>query len=517
VEEAAMRPLAARLFVFVLAVPLNTQAADDSSIRKTVVRVFSETRAPSLSSPWKRSSTRTISGSGIWIGDQRVLTNAHMILYSSQISVQPYQSTEKIPAKVVAEAPEMDLAIVEVEGADTFPAAEPPSWISGIPEVRTTVQVYGYPTGGASQSVTEGIISRIEYAAYSYGEGGLRIQVDAALNAGNSGGPAIVDNEIVGIVYSRLRESDNIGYLIPSEEVRAFRDDIEDGQYDGKPRLFDVVQKLLNQALRSKLGLDRTTTGVLVRTPYVEAPDYPLKPGDIITRIGDRDIDNTGMVRLSENVRVHYRYLVSQFTRDGRVPLTILRGGQERQIEAPVQYERRRLIPHLKGRYPSYFVYGPIAFVEATAEFLEGVEKTAASSNVRNRVAAMALSRLMAERRSPLLQRRFEPPEFDGEQLVMVCSGLLPHRISIGYNSPQTQVLKSVNGQVIRNLRHLVETLRDLDEPNVVFEFADRYVETLVFDRQEILSSMDDILADNSIARQGSPDVMAIWRKPQTD
>ena len=61
------------------------------------------------------------------------------------------------------------------------------------------MNVYGYPIGGKEQSVTEGIVSRIEYSRMYYDVYGLRIQIDAALNAGNSGGPAISNKKIVGL------------------------------------------------------------------------------------------------------------------------------------------------------------------------------------------------------------------------------------------------------------------------------------------------------------------------------
>ncbi len=124
--------------------------------------------------------------------------------------------------------------------------------------------------------------------------------------------------------------------------------------------------------------------------------------------------------------------------------------------------------------------------------------------------------RLMQQRRSPLLNRRYDAPRFEGEQLVIVSTRLLPHRISMGYRNPTTNVLKSVNGTKIKNLRHLVETLRELDARQVAFDFADKNVETLVFNRVEMLSAMDLIMSDNGIVKQCSPDLQAAWNGSQS-
>lgn len=73
----------------------------------------------------------------------------------------------------------------------------------------------GYPIGGDTISVTSGVVSRIEVSSYSHGSAELlAIQIDAAINSGNSGGPALTDDgKCAGIAFQTLVEEDaeNIG------------------------------------------------------------------------------------------------------------------------------------------------------------------------------------------------------------------------------------------------------------------------------------------------------------------
>ena len=135
---------------------------------------------------------------------------------------------------------------------------------SELPQLKSHISVYGYPTGGDDLSVTDGIVSRIEFANYNYGVAGPRIQVDAALNPGNSGGPGIQDGKITGLVFSKIEAADNIGYLIPAEEIAKFLDDVKDGKYLGNPMMFDSFQTAENESLRAMLKLPADMTGIIV-------------------------------------------------------------------------------------------------------------------------------------------------------------------------------------------------------------------------------------------------------------
>ena len=68
----------------------------------------------------------------------------------------------------------------------------------------------------------------------------------------------------------------------------------------------------------------------------------------------------------------------------------------------------------------------------------------------------------------------------------------------------------------IKNLRHLVEVLRDAQEEFVKIDCDGRGGEGLVFPRMEMVAATDEILTDNGVRSQGSPDTLAVWNaKPK--
>ncbi len=186
------------------------------------------------------------------------------------------------------------------------------------------------------------------------------MQIDAAINPGNSGGPALVDGKMVGLIFSKLTQADNIGYIIPGEEIDLFLKDVADGTYDGKPAMHESLQTLENDALRAFLGLDKKTQGMVVHASDPANPQDPLKPFDLIAKIGDHEIDNVGMVKIKDNLRLNFQYLIQKLVKDGKVPLTVVRQGKTMPIELPAKTKYPMLINTLKGRYPSYFIYGPL-------------------------------------------------------------------------------------------------------------------------------------------------------------
>jgi len=487
------------VILFLGAIPAGAAEPKPPNLANSVVKVFSTMRYPDPFKPWTKQAPAEVTGSGVIIEGKRILTNAHVVLYASQVQVQANEAGDKVAATVVAIAPGIDLAVLELEDKTFFDARPPIARASKLPEIKDSVLAYGYPTGGSSLSITKGIVSRIEFVPYKYPVSGLRIQIDAAINPGNSGGPAIAGDKMIGLAFRKLSGDDNIGYIIPNEEVEMFLHDIADGRYDGKPAMYDDLQTLENPAMRAFLKLDKAVEGVIVHQPYKTEDSYPLKQWDVITRIGETPVDNQGMIKLGPDLRVDFHYLVQKTVANGVLPLVVVRAGKPVAVKLPVSAERPTLLPDLEGGYPPYFVYGPIVFSKGTWAFVGGLEKSGAV-------------RTLNILKSPLLTRAFDPPDADLQELVVIASPFFPHKLAKGYSNATGSVVSSINGRHIKGLNDLVATLRDLSDEFVTIEFDQRGGESLVFPRKEMVAATEEILTDNGVRAQGSADTLAVWQ-----
>src|ERR1700677_57709 len=125
--------ISAGMAALVLSVPVLAFAgvdqaqsdAQESKIRDSVVKISATMRYPDLTKPWSKHSPQEASGTGVVIDGKRILTNAHVVLYASQLFVESYQSSDKLPAKVEAVSPGIDLAIIKLEDESFFEKRPP--------------------------------------------------------------------------------------------------------------------------------------------------------------------------------------------------------------------------------------------------------------------------------------------------------------------------------------------------------------------------------------------------------
>jgi len=214
------------LLLSTLFVWANTQQEDIT--KQAIVKIYTTAKIPNYQVPWS-STMQSSTGSGAIIEGGFILTNAHVVANQAFLEVQRYGQRKRYIAKVFAVSHQADLALLKVEKEAFFKGVKPLTF-GTLPQVEQKIVVYGYPMGGSTLSATIGVVSRIEHHTYAHsGEVFLAVQVDAAVNPGNSGGPALSDGKIVGVVMQVITKSQNIGYLVPVRMVKHFIDDMKDG------------------------------------------------------------------------------------------------------------------------------------------------------------------------------------------------------------------------------------------------------------------------------------------------
>ncbi|PID75964.1 MAG: trypsin [Deltaproteobacteria bacterium] len=426
---------------------------------KAVVKILVVANPPSFHQPWQNLGKYSVNGSGFIIEGQRILTNAHVVSDAMFIQVRRAGKTEKYAAEVEFFDHESDLALLKVENAAFFKGSVPVD-IGELPDIRDKVAVYGFPDGGEKISITEGVVSRIEHINYSYsGAFLLACQIDASINSGNSGGPVVMDNKVVGMAFQGMGLSyENIGYTIPAPVIKQFLLDCEDGKIQGIPDLGLLMQKLESPYLREYYRLDADENGALVNKvlPGSSATGY-IEPEDVLLQIDGYDIAYDGTIEFREGQRTFFGYAFQNKQLGSSVHFLVKRSGNLLRIEVPLfaSVGFDRLVPLVHEKKPRYFIFGGLVFQPLTENYLH--EFGGGRSWLQQ--APIELLHFFLN----------EELESLGEEIVII-SEVLADQINTGYHDLGDNVVRNVNGKSVENFAQLVRLLDRGSSKFVVLE-----------------------------------------------
>ncbi|MGV3486848.1 MAG: S1C family serine protease, partial [Planctomycetaceae bacterium] len=188
---------------------------------RSVVHI--ETRVVEVDSFFGRSSVNEGSGSGwVWDDQGHIISNYHVVKDSQHLGVT-FHDGKQYDAVLVGHDIPNDIAVLKI----TAPREElSPLRIGRSEKLRVGQRIYalGSPLG-LEQTMTMGIVSSLNRTIPSLSQRMMRsiIQIDAALNRGNSGGPLMNSRgELVGMntaIASRIGENSGIGFAIPSATI----------------------------------------------------------------------------------------------------------------------------------------------------------------------------------------------------------------------------------------------------------------------------------------------------------
>ncbi|HTJ44616.1 MAG TPA: serine protease [Kofleriaceae bacterium] len=453
-----------------------------------VVRVFATTQDPDYDAPWQNRTPSSSTGSGVVIGPGEILTGAHVIANATFIQVQKPSAPDKAVARVKAVSHDSDLALLEVVEPAGFLDDIKPAEVGDLPKLRDEVQVVGYPVGGEEISITEGVVSRIEVQRYSHSQRHLlAVTVDAAINAGNSGGPVFGNGKVVGIAFQKMTGVDNIGEMVPPPVIRAFLDGITLGKRPDVPALGITTQNLENALLRRQLGVPAASSGVaVVAVDHGGSSDGVLEVRDVITQIDGLPIANNGTIQYLTRHRTRYDVVLGNRYIGDRVELEILRRGERRTVEV-ILGAWQPLVP--RARYdlpPVYFVYGGLVFQALTRDFLTTWDKW------WNKAPKEFLYYYYMGSREP---DRHE---------VVILTQILADEINIGYGHLYNEGVAKVNGVVPLDMKDFVSRVT---RAHGVVEILTSSGGVIMLDADEVRRTNQRILERYRIPRDRSPDL----------
>lgn len=422
--------------------PANIRST--SEIKRSLVRISVTEQAANYRLPWTPGNIGSGTGAGFVIGGNRIMTNAHVVSNVRFLSVEKENDPKKYIARVQHIAHDCDLAVLQVNDEAFFEGTAPLSF-GGIPELDSTVSVYGYPIGGERLSVTRGVVSRVDFQTYTHSsvDAHLAIQIDAAINPGNSGGPVLQDGEVVGVAFQGYTGdvAQAVGYMIPTPVVERFLKDIEDGKYDRYMDLSITTFNLLNPAQRKAFGLANDDRGVMVGSVASAGCSADvLEVGDVLLEIEGHAIGSDAFVEL-DGERVQMSEVVERKFKGDEVKLRIKRKDQE--MDAVVKLDQAWPFLLQSNEYdvkPRYVLFGGLLFQPLSREFIEA-----------HQIDDLRLRFFFDFFISDEIYR--EHPE------VIVLSAVLPDPINTYVGEYKNGVVDEINGRKMKTLKDVAEAV----------------------------------------------------------
>lgn len=305
-------------------VTLQENSATIDLVKKAGASVVSINTSSRVQSIFGLNQNQQGAGTGVIVtSDGLILTNKHVVEGASSFTVT-LTDGKQYDGKLVATDPSNDVAYLRVE-ANGLQAAELGD--SDKVEVGQRVVAIGNALGQFANTVTTGVISgKSRPIEASDGSGGTErlanlFQTDAAINPGNSGGPLLnIEGQVIGINTAIAgQNAQNIGFAIPINEVKSTLDTVKSTGKIERPYL-GVRYVMLTQSFAERNNLpikegallrgDDQTLAVISNSPAQKAG---LREGDIITKIGDKDVNTKSPLssvvvqfKVGQNVEIKY-------------------------------------------------------------------------------------------------------------------------------------------------------------------------------------------------------------------
>ena len=290
-----------------------------NNLHNKVVRIISQSIKFDWLEPYKNKGNNSSVGSGFFIDNKgTILTCSHLLINSSKVYVEvPFEGKEKYQAEIIMVCPKFDLALIRMKTyknkgylklieSDAFYNIESGSKVLAV----------GFPLGQNNLKLSQGIISGRE--------DGL-IQTTAPLNKGNSGGPLIMNDVVIGVNASKVGGASNIGYAVPIPHFHLIKN--QPGNLIKRPILGFHYFKSNDAYLQ--VNRVKCSGGVIINYVHEKSPAWNsgLRVGNVLCSLNGHNIDNYGLIdRRWFNEKMGINDLTNIFENNSTIKITFYDG-----------------------------------------------------------------------------------------------------------------------------------------------------------------------------------------------
>jgi hypothetical protein len=425
-----------------------------SKAASSILRVTVTSQGYNFHRPWQQRRPTRQHGIGVIVANGRVLVTAMLVANHRYIELEALDTQRKGRAEVEVVDYESNLALLKpvddefLAGCEPLQLSEPFSSGQGL----SIWQVK--PDGDVVPS--EARVTSIELGAYSQDNYFLTYRLIGSLQYGfnNLTLPAIKGDRLAGMVLRYNAGGQTID-VISTPVIRHFLQDAKDGHYQGFPRAGFHYGPTMDPQLRRYIGLKENQSGIYVQKVIKGGPAdrAGLRAGDVIARVGDYPISNTGQYEhpLYGKTSVIHLIRATYYVGDS-IPIQIYRNGRTLALNIAVDHRRpdQYLIPpYVIDKAPDYLIVGGLVFQELSVSYLLEYGKDWTSQ------APIDLVYYQQN------QEYLNGDKHDQREKIVIISGVIPTSYSIGYEDLNDLVVRRVNGQFIGKLTDVRNALKN--------------------------------------------------------
>jgi S1-C subfamily serine protease len=342
-------------------------------IRDSIIKIESTNLVYDFIDPYKTPEQNQSVGTGFFIlekGSGYILTCCHVINRSINIEITiPSKGMNKYNASIICVNEDYDLALLKTDYKNNnyLEFFDSDDLIQG-----DQLSALGYPLGQERLKISNGILSG--YEKYF-------LQTDAAINEGNSGGPLMNDNKVVGVNARKIRSiiANNIGYAVPIKLFMIMKEQYFENKIINRVNLlikFKVTDKLIKEYYNNSFDEGVLITNISEKSSLY---DKGLRKHDILIEFDKYKLNNYGEITFKEN-KFNLNDFIYRYKNNQKVSIKYYSVTEKKIIESDIELRKSnfkliKIIPSINADLIKYEIISGLVFSDLNLNQIDLLER----------------------------------------------------------------------------------------------------------------------------------------------